>query len=116
MIEIDLHGYYPRTVQDSDLIAKLVEQAWQAGAAEVRFIHGHGRSRGNPRPFANTNTGLLGLTVRSRLRNGADLRRWIYTRIDVSHRGSTVVRLRPNPSPTRKEIDRNVFPDLDFWE
>ena len=72
-MEIDMQDYHPRTIEGGDLLRQIVCQAWEMDERELPFIHGHGQTRGSPRPFANTNTGWLGLTVRRILR-GADLR------------------------------------------
>lgn len=112
LVEVDLHGYHPSTINEKDLIATLVREAWEMGKSELRFIHGHGLNRHNPRPFANTNTGSLGLTVRGILRNDRGLRQWIYAKLDVSDFGTTTVRLKPNPSPNRSDFDE--LPDSDF--
>lgn len=113
-LEVDLHGYHPATVREAGLLAKIIKQAWEMGKEELVIIHGHGMSRGNPRPFANTNTGYLGLSVRRALRNTPELRRWMFAKIDVSHDGSTTIRIKPNPRPTRTEVDESIFPELDF--
>jgi Smr domain len=105
---VDLHGYHPNTVLGEELVESLVRQAWEMGKPALRLIHGLGSSS----QFANTNTGYLGLTVRSCLRNDPDLRQWMYAKIDVSRSGATTVRLRSNPSPTRTDLDS--LPDLDF--
>jgi hypothetical protein len=82
------------------------------GRIDAAFFDG--RERGNPAPFANTNTGWLGLTVRGILRRDKDLRKWAYAKIDVTAPGYTVVRLKPNPNPTREKIDSEIFPKRDF--
>ena len=101
--EIDLHGYHPTVLQNEWIVERLVQQAWEMGLSELTIIHGHGGSRGGPRPFANTNTGYLGITVRRILR-GCE-RQWMYAKFDVSRAGSTTIRLKPNPQPSRSEFD-----------
>ncbi len=109
---IDLHGYALDTIRATGLVRRLVEQAWEMGVNELTVIHGHGLWRGLPRPFANTNTGVLGLEVRSTLRRSRDLRRWMYSRIDVQIPGVTVIHLRPNLRPTR--INFEELPEHDY--
>lgn len=113
VLEVDLHGYHPRTVDESGLLAKIIKQAWEMGALELVIIHGHGMWRATRRPFANTNTGFLGLSVRSYLRN-AGPRGWMFAKIDVHHDGSTTVKIKPNPNPTRADVDWSIFPEPDF--
>lgn len=98
---VDLHGYYLGDVDD--IVPRAVQKAWKAGATTLCLIHGHGRFRRPYGLFANTNTGLLGMAVRRLLREDRSLRRWIYAKIDCSDWGSTTVRLRPNPNPSRKQ-------------
>ncbi len=96
--EIDLHGYHP---DDIDLVA-LIEQAWQAGITKLRLIHGHGHWRGRSVGFVNTNTGYFGLRIRSDLRHHPALKNFIVrSSLDCTHDGSTTIRLRSNPTPTR---------------
>jgi DNA-nicking Smr family endonuclease len=45
-MEIDLHGYDPRQIVETDTLAKMVQQAWEMGEPYLRLIHGHGRMRG----------------------------------------------------------------------
>jgi hypothetical protein len=62
--------------------------------------------------FTNTNTGYFGLEIRRALRKDKDLRQWIYhTTLDCRDIGVTSVRLRKNPSPTRKAFDADLIPD-----
>lgn len=75
--EFDLHGYYPGDIYHG-LLTQVVRQAWEMGASDLVLIHGHGRNRGITPGFVNTNTGALGLAVRSTLKNSSDLREWIY--------------------------------------
>src|SRR5689334_12835967 len=109
-ISIDLHGYHPNTVHD--LVLKLVRQSHEMGLIRLTLIHGHALNRPISRPFANTNTGYLGLTVRSILRNESSLRQWMYAKIDVSDPGVTKITLKPNPEPSRTDFE--PLPDRDF--
>lgn len=109
-LELDLHGYHPSDICGAPL-AKIMQAAWEAGAASVRLIHGHGRNRGISPGFVNTNTGFFGLCIRSELRHDTELRRWIkYTTLDCGHEGSTVVKLKPNPNPTPEPDWKDVLP------
>ena len=77
--DMDLHGYHPHTIERTGLIASLVQQSWEMGLSSLELIHGHALGRpGTPRPFANTNTGWLGLTVGHILRSDRTLRQWMY--------------------------------------
>ncbi len=106
-VEVDLHGYHPEDI----CFAKIIQQAWEMGAQCIRLIHGHGRTRRSP-GFVNTNTGNFGLRVRGQLRSDEKLRQWIkHTTLDCSHEGSTVIKLKRNPAPTRTEFGNDVFPD-----
>ncbi len=108
--DIDLHGYHPDDICGGAL-AKIIAQTWEMGAVAVRLIHGHGHNRGRSVGFVNTNTGYFGLRIRSELRHNTGLRRWIkHTTIDCGHDGSTVVKLKTNPSPTRQHFDEDTFP------
>jgi hypothetical protein len=116
-IRVDLHGYYPADITGHPYaitgspLCRTIERAWEMGAGSIRFIHGHGRGRGLSPGFVNTNTGHLGVQIRRVL---VGLRRWIkYTTLDCSHEGSTVVKLKRNPSPTRTNID-GVLPERRF--
>ena len=112
--EVDLHGYHPSDIY-SDLLSKIVQQAWEMGTGQLVLIHGHGRNRGISVGFVNTNTGYLGLTVRSTLKNDDTLRQWIFpSTIDRGNSGSTIVRLKPNPSPSRTAFDWSLIPDRKF--
>jgi hypothetical protein len=102
MASIDLHGH--DVASASELIGRLVREAWEMGENELTFIHGHGLGRALRRPFANTNTGNLGLAVRSILRDKS-LRPWMFAKIDVSDPGCTTIRLRRNPAPSRADFD-----------
>jgi hypothetical protein len=108
--EIDLHGYHPDDIC-GEPFSKIIQQAWEMGAERIRFIHGHGHNRGISVGFVNTNTGYFGLRVRSELRYAKELRRWIkYTTLDCSDSGSTIVKLKRNPSPTRSKFE-DIFPE-----
>lgn len=112
-VQIDLHGYHPRDIKGAPL-ATILEQAWQMGAPRIRFIHGHGRTRGKrdwSRGFYRTNTGYFGLKVRRALRRNRALRQWIkYSTLDCSDWGRTTVKLKRNPKPTRTALDLSVLP------
>lgn len=111
---IDLHGYRPADFIGAPM-ATIVEQAWEMGADRLRFIHGHARGRGIPPGFFNTNTGYFGLRIRRELRHNRLLRRWIkYTTLDCREWGQTTVKLKANPSPTRRELDTSVLPDRSY--
>lgn len=114
-MEIDLHGYHPNDIVGSDVLEKIIQQAWEMGEAELKFIHGHGRGRGISPGRVNTNTGYFGLQIRHALRHGEDLRKWIYyTTLDCSHCGATTVRLKPNPAPSRSDLDSDLLPERTF--
>jgi hypothetical protein len=109
-IVFDLHGYDTSNIEQSCLLEEIVEQAWQTGAKSLDLIHGHGRNRALRRPFANTNTGFLGLAVRVELRHSTNLRQWIKSStLNCKDPGVTSVRLKPNPAPTRTGIDHSVL-------
>jgi len=109
-VVIDLHGYRPRDIRGAPLAA-ILAQAWEMGADGVRFIHGHGRSRGKSPGFYNTRTGYFGLSIRRQLRHNRELRQWIkYSTLACDHWGTTTIRLKANPNPTRTEIDPGVLP------
>jgi hypothetical protein len=118
---IDLRGYYPTDITGhphglpaETPVSGIIEQAWEMGAGSVRFIHGHGRGRGLSPGFVNTNTGYFGLQIRNKLRCDIGLRRWIkYSTLDCSDNGSTVVKLKGNPYPTRTKLD-DVLPEKRF--
>jgi hypothetical protein len=104
-VELDLHGYHPDDICGEPL-AKIMRTAWEAGAANIRLIHGHGRNRGISPGFVNTNTGYFGLRIRDALRHDVGLRQWIkYTTLDCSHNGSTVIKLKRNANPTQPHPD-----------
>ncbi|MCH7752629.1 MAG: Smr/MutS family protein [Planctomycetes bacterium] len=93
--KVDLHGFYPWEADLLETIESKLCDAWEAETETVEFIHGHGFGRDNFRSlFANTNTGRLGLCVRSHLRNTGSLRRYMLAKIDVSDCGTTTVRIR----------------------
>jgi hypothetical protein len=52
-IEIDLHGCHPSQIT-VEVLAKILRQAWESGATEIRLIHGHGRGRGISPGSVNT--------------------------------------------------------------
>ena len=93
--EIDLHGFHPHEEHLDDAIVDGVRQAYENGLPTLTIIHGHGRNRSSYHPcFVNSNTGWLGRTVRSFLRGNSNLRQWMFAKIDCSHDGSTMVRIR----------------------
>lgn len=101
-MEIDLHGFHPR---DLDL-ETLLKQVWETGADDVVLVHGHGRSRGKSVGFLNTKTGHFGLCIRATIRGNPRLKPWVkISTLDCRRWGSTTVKLKSNPSPTRNEID-----------
>lgn len=101
-IEIDLHGYHPSQID----VHGLIRQAWEVGSASIKFIHGHGRNRGKSPGFVNTNTGYLGLTIRRAIRNSQQLKPWArVSTLNCGDNGSTSLLLKPNPSPSRREIE-----------
>lgn len=105
-MQIDLHGYHPRDIVNSGVLRAIVRQAWEMGEAYLTLIHGHGRNRGISPGFVNTNTGYFGLRIRDALRRDESLRQWIfYTTVDRRQMGSTTVRLKPNPNPSRRRMD-----------
>ena len=117
-IPVDLHGYYPTDITGypyattGSPLSRIIEQAWEMGAGSIRFSHGRGR--GLSPGFVNTNTGYFGVQIRRELRSDDGLRRWIkHTTLDCSHDGSTAVKLKRNPSPTRTDFD-GVFPESRF--
>ena len=78
-----------------ELIETSLREAWEGQVGTVTFVHGHGMNRSDRRPlFMNSNTGELGLCVRSHLRNSSDLRKYMLAKIDVSDIGATTVRIR----------------------
>ena len=105
-MEVDLHGYHPSQIVRSGWLQAFVQQVWEMGEARLTLIHGHGRNRGVSPGFVNTNTGYFGLCIRRALRHDKSLREWIFpTTLDCGQMGCTSVRLKPNPSPTRRVID-----------
>ena len=105
-MQIDLHGYHPSEIVFNGILNTLIQQCWEMGETELTLIHGHGRNRGISPGFVNTNTGYFGLCIRRVLRNDETLRQWIkHTTLDCRFMGSTTVRLKANPNPTRKQID-----------
>ena len=105
-MQIDLHGYHHSEIVFKGILNRLIQQCWKMGETELTLIHGHGRHRGIFPGFVNTNTGYFGLCIRRVLRNDETLRQWIkHTTLDCRFMGSTTVRLKANPNPTRKQID-----------
>jgi hypothetical protein len=111
-IQVDLHGYHPDDIAGWPL-EKIIEQAWQIGADKLRIIHGHGRNRVTAIRGVNTNTGFFGLRIRNELRYASDeIRRYIkITTLDCAHEGSTSIKLKKNPRPTRTGLDLTVLPE-----
>jgi hypothetical protein len=106
MMQIDLHGYHPAEIVFNGTLAKILQQAWEMGEDKLTLIHGHGRNRGISPGFVNTNTGYFGLCIRQALRHDQSLRQWIkYTTLDCWNMGSTSIKLKGNPAPTRKKFD-----------
>ena len=112
---IDLHGYRPRDFVGAPM-ATIVEQAWDMGADKLRAsFTGMAGARGKSPGFYNTKTGWLGLRIRRELRHNRALRRWIkYTTLDCGDWGQTTVKLKANPSPTRRELDLSVLPERSY--
>ena len=110
-MDIDLHGYHPVDIN----LAALVRQAWEMGAPQITLIHGHGHNRGISAGFVNSNTGFFGMTIRPTLRHDPEFKPWIVrTSLDCGHDGSTTIRLRRNPKPTRIDIDMNLVGEPRF--
>jgi hypothetical protein len=61
LMDIDLHGYDPPQIVETDRLAKILQQTWEMGEPYLRLIRGHGRWRGISPGFVNTNTGFFGL-------------------------------------------------------
>jgi len=105
-MEIDLHGYHPAEIVFNGTLGKIAQQAWEMGEDELTVIHGHGRNRGISPGFVNTNTGYFGLCIRRALRHDKSLREGIrYTTLDCRQMGCTSIKLKPNPKPTREQLD-----------
>ena len=112
VIKMDLHGDHPSEIVQTDVLKKIIQQTWEMGENYVTLIHGHGRNRGISPGFVNTNTGYFGLEIRRALRHDKELRQWIrYTTLDCSLMGVTRVKLKPNPAPTRSELDYELLPE-----
>jgi hypothetical protein len=110
-MEIDLHGYHPSEIVGTDVFTTIIQQTWEMGDTYLKLIHGHGRNRGISPGFVNTNTGYFGLEIRRALRHDPDLRQWIkHTTLDCSDMGVTSVKLKPNPAPTRSNLDQDLLP------
>jgi hypothetical protein len=115
-IEMDLHGYHPSEIVQTEVLKKILRQSWEMGGNYVALIHGHGRNRGIRPGFVNTNTGYFGLEIRRALRHDKELRQWIkYTTLDCSRMGATSVKLKPNPAPTRSELDHDLLPEPSWY-
>ena len=113
--EIDLHGYHPSQIVQTDVLNKIVQQAWEMGFSHLRLIHGHGRNKGLSPGFVFTNTGYFGLQIRHALRHDEELRPWIkYSTLDCSHPGVTEVGLKQNPQPTRTEFAADLLPEVSY--
>ena len=114
-MEIDLHGYHPTDIVGNGVLEKIIQQSWEMGEADLKFIHGHGRNRGITLGFVNTNTGYFGLQIRHTLRHDKGLRKWIYhTTLYCRDAGATRVRLKPNPAPSRSALDPDLIPEKTF--
>jgi DNA-nicking Smr family endonuclease len=44
---MDLHGYHPSEIVQTDVLKKIIQQTWEMGENDVTLIHGHGRIRGS---------------------------------------------------------------------
>jgi len=105
---IDLHGMHPHDLEippwgTAPLLRQMIQEAWEAGCRYVRFIYGHGLGRPSGFPTPGSNTGYLGITVRRGLRAlYPDLKQMMVSRLDVSHEGSTVVKLKRRKLPRRR--------------
>ena len=109
---IDLHGYHPVAIVWNGVLNKVVQQSWEMGEPYLHLIHGHGRNRGITPGFVNTNTGSFGLQIRHALRHDKSLRTWIhYTTLNCEDLGTTSVRLKRNPTPSRTDLDPDLIPD-----
>ncbi len=101
LAKIDLHGYRPADFIGLPMAA-IVQQAWEMGAARLRFVHGHGRARGKSPGFYNTHTGWFGLRIRRELRHNRLLRQWIkYTTLDCGDWGDGRTESQPSPDAER---------------
>jgi DNA-nicking Smr family endonuclease len=61
VIKIDLHGYHPSEIVQTDVLKKIIQQTWEMGENYVTLIHGHGRNRGISRQVLLIQTqGTLG--------------------------------------------------------
>ena|ERR1039458_6393769 len=111
-MKVDLHGYHPDQIIGTGVLEAILQQIWEMGETDLQIIHGHGHKKGIVVGFFNTNTGYLGLKIRRALRHDENLRQWIkHTTLDCSHDGSTTVKLKSNPTPTRTVLDPNVLPE-----
>jgi hypothetical protein len=117
MCEFDFHGFRVMEITDTCLIGDIIQQCWEMGETQVKFIHGHGRNRGISPGFLNTNTGRLGVAVRSQLRNSSRLRQFIkISTLKCGDAGWTTINLKPNPNPIRTELDPNLVPEPEFFQ
>lgn len=108
---IDLHGYYPADIVDSGVLRTIAEKCWEMGVDRLCLIHGHGRNRGILPGFVNTNTGYFGLEIRRALRHDSRFREWIHhTTLNCGDPGLTSVKVKKNPSPSRKSFPDGVLP------
>ena len=111
-MEVDLHGYHPSEIVQTDVLRNIIQQTWDMGVTYLTLIHGHGRNRGISPGFVNTNTGYFELEIRRALRHDDTLRFWIkYTTLDCSDMGRTSIKLKRNPTPTRSELDQDLLPE-----
>jgi hypothetical protein len=114
-MEIDLHGYHPSDIVSNGILTRIIKQAWEMGEPQLTLIHGHGRKRGISPGFVNTNTGFFGLNIRHALRHDMELRQWVkYTTLECGQRGSTSIKLKSNPAPTRTQIDKDLLPEHSY--
>jgi hypothetical protein len=114
-MEIDLHGYHPCDIVGNGILTRIIQQAWEMGEVQLTLIHGHGYKRGKSPGFVNTNTGFFGLKIRHALRQGMELRQWVkYTTLECGQRGSTSIKLKSNPAPTRTQFDKDLLPERSY--
>jgi hypothetical protein len=116
MYELDLHGFRISEVVDAGVIDKVMQQCWEMGETEVKIIHGHGRNRGISPGFVNTNTGRLGLAIRSHIRHSPRVKQFVkISTLDCTDAGCTLIRLKPNVNPSRAELDSDLVPEPEFY-
>jgi hypothetical protein len=41
VIKMDLHGYHPSEIVQTDVLKKIIQQTWEMGENYVTLIHGH---------------------------------------------------------------------------